>query len=158
MKTLQDTYSMILFFFFKGSMARWFVHTKGKSEKLIAKPNSSSPIEWDYKKEGGDELGQNAARSGMIIIFSIVFCTVLIFHSTQEFFCIERKFNEDTKNFIMKYIEKGSALRREGRSHLGENDRAGPQSILLPHGNIYQKKKKICKQIMFYFHQRFNTD
>ena len=104
MKTLQDTYSMILFFlFFNGSTSRWFVHAKGKSEKLIAKPNSSSPIEWDYKKEGGDGLGQNVARSGMIVIFSIVFCTSLIFHSTQEFFCIETKFNEDAKNFIMKY-------------------------------------------------------
>ena len=47
--------------------------------------------------------------------------------------------------------------RREGRSHLGENDRGGPQAILLPHGTIY-KEKKICKQIMFCFHQRFNTD
>lgn len=55
-------------------------------------------------------LGRKVVRSGMIIIFSIVFCTFLIFHYTQEFFCIERKFNENTKKFIMKYIEKGGAL------------------------------------------------
>ena len=40
-------------------MARWFVHAKGKSEKLITKPNSSSPTEWNYKKEKAREFQKN---------------------------------------------------------------------------------------------------
>ena len=40
-------------------MARWFVHAKGKSEKLITNPNSSSPTEWNYKKEKAREFQKN---------------------------------------------------------------------------------------------------
>ena len=35
------------------------MHAKGKSEKLITNPNSSSPTEWNYKKEKAREFQKN---------------------------------------------------------------------------------------------------